>query len=260
MGKKKRNAKTKKIPKYQQEELDEYLDSKKQDPKMKDNFQMKHIELTPKQLKLMQEIVDNKIIIVTGAPGTAKTFCSCFTALKELKNNKFKNIILTKPTEVVGGTELGHLPGTLQEKLAVYMDSFLGVFSEIIPGSDLKELMENNTIEFRPAQFMRGKTFNDSIVIIDEFQSFDIKTLMAIVTRLGKNSKMIFAGDINQNDINKKYVAVNIFKDIIDGLDGTSLFEFDRKDIMRDPLLIEITDRYDKLKAENKLPNTKRNT
>lgn len=258
MAKKREN---KRLAKYEQEELDEYLtDTETETVLNKDMFHMRHIELTPKQLQLMQLITDNKIIIATGAAGTSKTFTTCFTALKLLKNHKFKNIVVTKPTEIVGGTELGHLPGTLMEKLAVYMDSFIGIFSELLPGTDLKKMIEDNTIEFRPAQFMRGKTFRNCIVIVDEFQNFDIKTLMAIVTRLGENCTMVFAGDINQNDINKKYVAVNIFKEIIDGLPGTGIFEFAKEDIVRDKLLIDITDRYDKLKSEGKLPTTKRNT
>lgn len=258
MGKKRPN---KKLPKYEQEELDEYLNSSKEKPeKTMEILNIKHVELTPKQLELMQLIEDNKITIATGPPGTSKSFTTCFTALKEYKKQNYEKIIITKPTEIIGGTDLGHLPGGLVEKISVYMDSFIGTFSELLDGKKLKELLETNKIEFKPAQFMRGKTFNDSIIIIDEFQNFDIKTLMAIVTRLGRNSKMIFIGDTNQNDINKKYVAVDIFKQIINGLPGTVLFEFDRSDIVRDPLLIEIIDRYEKLKAENKLPNTKRNT
>jgi phosphate starvation-inducible protein PhoH len=182
------------------------------------------------------------------------------SVIKQDEQVECKCILIDHPDHLYITDDFIVTHNTLMEKLAVYMDSFIGIFSELIPGVDLKKMIEDNTIEFRPAQFMRGKTFRNCIVIVDEFQNFDIKTLMAIVTRLGENCTMVFAGDINQNDINKKYVAVNIFKEIIDGLPGTAIFEFTKEDIVRDKLLIDITDRYDKLKSEGKLPTTKRNT
>lgn len=220
----------------------------------------KKVKLSSKQEELNNVIKENKIIVVTGPAGTSKTFTACYTALQLYKENFCDKIILCKPTEIVGDTGLGYLKGTLKEKIEVYEESFISNFAEIIEGKDLKMLRDNLTIEFKPVQFIRGATFKNSVVIIDEFQSFDIKELMAIVTRLGnKNCKMIFAGDINQSDINRKYVALEYFKEILDGLPEVKTFEFERKDIIRDPLLIEIVDRYEKMKNEGRIPQTKGN-
>lgn len=254
MGKKK----TKKLLKHEQEELDIYLNSKNNNKNM-DPFNIKKIELTQKQLDLMTIIRDNKIIIATGPPGTSKTFSTCFTALLELKKMNYERIILTKPTEIVGGRDLGFLPGSISEKIAVYMNSFISIFSEMLPGAKLKEFIDEKIIEFEPVQYIRGRTYSNCIVIVDEFQSFDISTLMAIVTRLGKNSKMIFIGDAKQNDIDKRYVAVDIFKQIIKGVANTGIFEFTREDIVRDKILIEIIDNYERLESQGFLTKTKGN-
>lgn len=247
----------KKLSKQEQEELDMYLEKEKNSDMNPINI--KQITLTPKQLSLMDTIRKNKITVVTGPAGTSKTFSSCFTALIELRKLNYKKIIITKPTEIVGGTNLGFLPGTLEEKIKVYMQSFISIFSKMLTGEQLKAFMDEKIIEFVPAQFVRGDTFDDSIIIIDEFQSFDISTLMAIVTRLGKNSKMIFVGDAKQNDINKKYVAVDTFKHILDGVEDTDTFEFNREDIVRDKILIDIIDNYERLEAQNSLPQTQGN-
>jgi len=229
----------------------------------KDFIQFKNgVNLSSKQAELYQLILNNKITIATGPPGTAKTFSACYAALKLYSEGFCKKIILTKPTEIVSGTsELGFLPGDLKEKLEVYIESFIDNFKEIIDERSMKMLMDSDTIEFKPAQFVRGRTFNESVVIIDEFQSFDIKALMALVTRLGrKNCKMIFIGDTAQNDISKKFVAVDFFKAVLNGVKGAGIFQFDRSDIVRDKILIDIIDNYEKLKADGKLPQTRKNT
>lgn len=229
--------------------------------KIENFIKFKKIKLSDKQHELFNLIKNSKITIATGPPGTAKSFCACYAALKLYEKKFCDKIIITKPTEIVGGSNLGFLPGTLDEKLFVYMDSFVSVCSDIIDQPFLGQMISSKEIEYKPVQFMRGATFKNCVVIVDEFQSFDIKELMAIITRFGNiNCKMIFIGDINQNDIDKKYVAVNIFKEILDGIEGISMFEFDRSDIVRDPILIEITDRYDKMKSDGRLTQNRKNT
>lgn len=246
MTKKREN---KKLPKYVEEEINEYSSASV----YKGYLKFKKITLTDKQKKIYEMIKSNKISVITGPAGTSKTFISCYSALQLFNEGFCKKIVITKPTEIVGGSELGFLPGSLKDKLSVYEESFMSNFNEIIENKDLNMLVETLSIEFKPVQFMRGATFKNTIVIIDEFQSFDLNELIAIVTRLGKdNCKMVFLGDINQNDINKKYVAVNQFKEILTDIKGISMFEFERKDIMRDPILIEITDRYEKMKSDGK--------
>lgn len=261
MGRRTTNTNSKKRAKYDEEDSMDFNQSNRSESKGIDDFlKFKKIKLSDKQVELFNLIKGNKIIIATGPPGTAKTFCACYAALKLYAKKQCDKIIISKPTEIVGSNALGFLPGGLDEKLFVYMDSFVSVCSDIVERPFLNQMIASKDIEYKPVQFMRGATFKNCIVIVDEFQSFDIKELMAIVTRFGENCKMIFIGDVNQNDIDKKYVAVSVFQKILIGIEGVVTFEFERKDIVRDPMLIEITDRYEKLKDNGELTLNKKNT
>lgn len=251
-----KRSSNKKKPKYVEDESKSYINDTSVYSGM---LNFKRVSLTSKQNELSEMIKRNKIIICTGPPGSSKSFSACYTALNLFNDKSINKILLCKPTEIVGDTGLGYLKGDLNEKLEVYKESFVSIFNEIIEERDVKMLFENLKIEFKPVQFIRGATYKNCILLVDEFQSFDMKSLMAIVTRLGKNCKMVFIGDVNQSDINKNYVAVDIFKELLNGIEGIEFFEFERKDIVRDPILIEITDRYEKMKAEGKIPNSKGN-
>jgi phosphate starvation-inducible PhoH-like protein len=251
---------SKKIPQHELEEIANYKNS----TKMTNEFvkiEKLDFELTPKQKKLLTILDKNKIITITGPPGTSKTFIACYSAVQALLSGKCKKIILSKPTEVLSGTkDPGALPGTLEEKMAVYAESFIDSFEEFLSPKAFKHLWDSKMIEFKPAQFLRGRSLKDSYIIIDEFQNFDIKALKSIVTRLGRNSKIVFMGDTRQNDINKKYVAVDAFIEIISPVNGCDNFKFEKADIVREQILIDIIDRFEKFEDEGKMPGTIRNT
>jgi len=256
MGEKKRPGK--KMPKYAQEEIGSY-NSKTIRDGVKEFIKVKNLafDLTKKQKELIKILHTNKIITITGPPGTSKTFIACYAAIQAFMSGKCKHIILSKPTEVLAGTkDTGALPGSLEEKMAVYAESFLDSFDEILEKKDFKHLWDDKVIEFKPAQFLRGRTLKDSFIIIDEFQNFDIKALKSIVTRFGRNSTIVFMGDTRQNDINKKYVSVDVFNDIIQPIKGCSIFKFEREDIVREQILIDIVDRFEQFEDEGKLPGT----
>ena len=123
---------------------------------------------------------------------------------------------------------------------------------------DVEAAMLSNVIEFVPIAFMRGRTLKDCYIIADELQNCDVKQLMTLVTRMGKNTKMILIGDQNQNDINKRYVAFDFFIEKILGEDDLIFnFKFGREDIVRHPLLIKIVDNYEKAKDNGIMPDTK---
>lgn len=250
----------KKLPRYEQEELDSYKNSSSSIRNGVNEFiKVKNLafELTKKQKDLIKILHNNKIITITGPPGTSKTFIACYAAIQAFMSGKCKHIILSKPTEILSGTkDPGALPGSLDEKMAVYAESFLDAFDEILEKKDFKHLWSDKIIEFKPAQFLRGRTLKDSFIIIDEFQNFDIKALKSIVTRLGRNSTMVFMGDTKQNDINKKNVAVDVFNEILKPIKGCSIFAFERSDIVREQILIDIVDRFEKFEEEGKLPDT----
>jgi phosphate starvation-inducible PhoH-like protein len=116
-----------------------------------------------------------------------------------------------------------------------------------------KKLFEKNIIIKEPLAFMRGKTFDDSLIILDEAQNCTWKQIVLFITRMGKNSKIIITGDITQYDIRKDMMALLQFKDMIKDIKDVGCFEFTKEDIMRDPILIEITDRYEKLKYSREI-------
>ncbi len=240
----------KKTPKYLEDESDDFIE-------------FKDVKLTARQKKLEQLIYDNAIVVATGPPGTSKTFCAAYAALKLFsKSNDYNRIVITKPTEIIGPTALGFTPGSLDEKLGVYMENFNDVFEDIIEERTIKQMVEAKEIQFKAPQFVRGRTFKKQIVIVDEFQSFDVSQLRALVTRLGKlNCKIIFCGDVKQNDIARKYVAVGVLKKVLAGLPDVGIFEFDKSDVQfRHPLVTMIEDRFDALEAAGELTPTKKNT
>lgn len=240
-----------KTPKYLMEETNESFIEFKED-----------VKLTPKQKELVKLIVENKITLITGPAGTAKTFCAAYAACKLMDKypNDYRRIIITKPTEIVGDTALGFTPGSLEEKLMIYMENFQDVFEDILEDQSYRQMVSAKEIVYKAPQFVRGRTLKNSIVIVDEFQSFDIHQLMAIATRMGKDdTKFIFCGDIKQNDINKKYVALNLFKLILKDLPRTTQFEFEKEDNMRDPLVQQIVERFEQMEAAGLITPNKKN-
>jgi len=250
-------TKERKTPKYIQEEAQSFKSSPKSVAAEFIKPKKLEFELTKKQKDLMKILSSNKIITVTGPPGTSKTFIACYAAIHAYMTGKCQHIILSKPTEILSGTkDPGALPGSLEEKMAVYAESFFDAFDEILDKKDFKHLWNDKIIEFKPAQFLRGRTIKNSFIIIDEFQNFDIKALKSIVTRFGRNSTIVFMGDTKQNDIGKKFVAVDLFNEIIKPIKGCAIFKFERGDIVREQILIDIVDRFEKFEEEGKFTDT----
>lgn len=216
------------------------------------------IKLSDKQLELYKGMESAVITTVTGPPGTSKTFTCCYHAIKLLKKGEIKKIILTKPLET-SGEDIGFLPGTERDKVAPFLNSFMDNLKDMVDGNYLRQLFDSGIIEFVPVAFMRGRTFKDAFIILDEAQNLDIKQLMTFITRFGANSKVAIIGDTNQNDIGKRYVAMEYFIENILGQDESIFnFKFDRGDIVRHPLLIKIVDNYEKAVAKGDMPETKK--
>ena len=179
MAVKKREGK--RVPRYTQEDSDSISSIQKV---AKEFIRMKRLNfsLTDKQKELVEILKSNKIITVTGPPGTSKTFIACYAAMQMFLSEERQKIILSKPTEVLSGTkDLGALPGSLEEKLKEYVESFTDAFDEFLQNKDFKHLWAEKLIEFKPAQFLRGRTLKDSFIIIDEFQNFDIKFINGFI-------------------------------------------------------------------------------
>lgn len=210
----------------------------------------KDISLTAKQKLYFQAIQENTLTFCWGPAGSSKTFSACYTALYLLAKGLVSKIILTKPIQE-SGEKLGSLPGTVEEKIAPFRESFITNIEKIIGKEKTLQLFNSDVIEFQPLAYMRGSTFDETIMILDEAQNCDMKQLMLHVTRLGRDSKAIIAGDVTQHDISNDKVALPIFIDILRGIKGISEIKFDENDIVRSQILKEIVRRYEEWKNGN---------
>lgn len=205
------------------------------------------IQLSEKQHKLYKTIRNNTLTIVSGPAGSSKTFVACYTALGLLADRKVEKIIITKPI-VEAGESIGFLPGTLEEKTEVYMKSYISTFQKILGRFLADTLLASGIIEINFLAYMRGDTFDNSVMVLDECQNVKMSQLMLWITRLGKESKAIMCGDVSQYDIKHKDAKFMKFIEFCDGMEGVENFQFGREDIVRNKFLIELTDRYENWK------------
>ena len=202
------------------------------------------------QKLLVKSIKENEITIVSGLPGTGKTFLACAEALKLIKSRpKYKKVLLVKSVTQLPGEELGFLPGDLSEKLDPYMISFIDNFEKIIGESLTRKLRELGIINIQPLAFVRGRSIDNTIIIVDEAQNISIQNMRTLMTRIGDNSKMVILGDVKQKDIKKKSdssleVVINRFKDI----EGFGCVELrDPDDVVRNPIIKVIESTFDEI-------------
>ncbi len=226
------------------------LNSMKKGRLTKEELLARQIELTPKQHELYKGIRNNILTVCQGPAGTSKTFTACYTALSLLADKKIDQIILTKPIQE-SGENLGFLPGTVEEKVDPYMKSYFSNFEKIIGKGSFEWLKGTEQIIVEPLAYMRGTTYDRSIMLLDEAQNCTMTQLMLWVTRLGNDSKAILMGDVSQYDIKKKDSKFIEFINLIDGVQQLNNFRFGVEDIVRNKFLIDIVDRYEKWKYEN---------
>ena len=207
-------------------------------------------QLRQSQQQYVRQILDNDITFCSGPAGTSKTFTACYAALKLFAEGEIENIVLTKPIQEAG-EKLGFLPGDMEEKIDPYMQSYVSNIGKII-GPQLTEQMVNaEIIQFKPLAYMRGDTFDSSLMILDEAQNATFKQLMLFVTRMGRGSKVIVTGDVSQYDIAKRNIGLEKFADLMNGIKGVGYHKFNEKDIVRSKILQEVVKRYDKWKIDN---------
>jgi phosphate starvation-inducible PhoH-like protein len=233
--------------------------SKKERDKIKQDVkkELDKIILSDNQKAYSDLIKTNDICLCTGEAGTAKSFISLYTALSIwVKSPIYEQIVLTKPIEEMG-ENLGFLPGTIEEKTAPYERSFTHNIDKLIGGFNTSVLTRLGILKFEPLAYMRGMTFDRRIMLLDEAQNADYRQIMAFITRMGQDSKVVIFGDASQHDIKSNKVALNKFIEMLEDINGIGTFKFNREDIVRNKILIEITDRYEQWKSCNKFADMK---
>ena len=216
------------------------------------DFRKCGVELTPKQNELFNGIKRNTLTSIQGPAGTAKTFVACYTALALLATKKVDRIILTKPIKE-SGESLGALPGDIGEKVEPFMQSYLSNFNKIIGSEITGMLVASGEIEIQPLAYMRGNSYDNCVMLLDEAQNCTTKQLMLWGTRLGNDSRAILMGDTSQYDVRKNESGFASFIQMVEGMDDLLNFKFLNEDIVRNKFLIELTNRYDKYRSDNNL-------
>ena len=217
----------------------------------KEEFQKSNVHLSDKQQELYKGIRNNILTVVHGPAGTSKTYTTCYAALALLADKKIEKIIITKPIQE-SGENLGFLPGSMEDKLLPYKQSYYTTFCKIIGKATVDFLFSTEEIIFEPLAYMRGSTYDNCIMLLDECQNASIKQIMLWVTRLGSDSRAVMMGDTSQYDVRKKDSGYNDFIKMVDGMNDLCLFEFNNEDIVRNKFLIQIANRYDKYRSEQK--------
>ena len=201
---------------------------------------------TKGQYSFVKAVEDNAIVFAIGPAGTGKTYLAVIRAVSAMKKGEVKRIVLTRPA-VEAGESLGFLPGDLKEKVDPYLTPLYDALHDMLGVEQTEKLIEKGTIEIAPLAYMRGRTLDDSFVILDEAQNTTPAQMKMFLTRLGFNSKMVITGDNTQIDLKTGTKsglddAANILKDI----EGVKIIHLTSDDVVRNPLVQKIIERYSK--------------
>ena len=198
------------------------------------------------QRQYVGAIKKHDLVFGIGPAGTGKTYLAVVMAVTALKNGMVKKIILTRPA-VEAGESLGFLPGDLKEKVDPYLRPLYDALHDVLGAEHTVRMIERGTIEIAPLAYMRGRTLDDSFVILDEAQNTTSAQMKMFLTRLGFGSKMVITGDISQVDLPKGVKSgLAIAKDILRNVNGASFIFLEQTDVVRHPLVAKIIDAYDK--------------
>ncbi len=207
---------------------------------------------TPNQQLLVNTFKKNDLTFAFGPAGTGKTYVAIALAVRALKNREVRKIILSRPA-VEAGEKLGFLPGDMKDKIDPYLQPLYDALQDMIPAMKLKDYMDTNVIQIAPLAFMRGRTLNDAVIILDEAQNTTTHQIKMFLTRLGMGSKMIITGDMTQIDLPRTSVSGLVQAlAVLKGVPGIGLVEFGKKDIVRHHLVQRIVEAYEKHEATQK--------
>ena len=206
------------------------------------------------QKTLVDAYYKNDMIFAIGPAGSGKTYVSIALAVRALKNKEIRKIILCRPA-VEAGEKLGFLPGDMREKIDPYLQPLYDALQDMIPAQKLTEYMEQNVIQIAPLAFMRGRTLNDAVVILDEAQNTTTQQIKMFLTRMGQNTKMIITGDLTQIDLPRNVKSgLKEAKEVLKDVKGIAFVEMDERDIVRHKLVTRIVNAYHQYESETKYP------
>ena len=210
---------------------------------------------TPNQQLMVKTFGETDLTFALGPAGTGKTYLAVALAVRALKNREARKIILSRPA-VEAGEKLGFLPGDMREKIDPYLQPLYDALEDMIPSAKLREYMDSNVIQIAPLAFMRGRTLNDAIIVLDEAQNTTTHQIKMFLTRLGMGSKMIVTGDITQIDLPRSTTSglVQALK-VLRGVRGIGIVEFEKKDIVRHALVQRIVEAYERHEQERQAHN-----
>ncbi len=201
---------------------------------------------TTNQRKMIRELEVNDLLFAVGPAGTGKTYTAVAMAVKAYKEKQVRRIILTRPA-VEAGENLGFLPGDLRDKLDPYMQPLYDALRDMIPHQKLEKLMEKGDIQIAPLAYMRGRTLDESFVILDEAQNATHNQMKMFLTRMGKDAKFIITGDPGQVDLPKKQISgLTEALKTLKNMKGISIIYLNDNDVMRHRLVKRIIKAYDK--------------
>ena len=215
------------------------------------------------QKNYIKALQKNTVSLCIGPAGTGKTYLAVAQAVADLKDGKIERIIMSRPAIEAGEERLGFLPGDLAQKVDPYLRPLYDALNEILGAEVVQKYQERGVIEIVPLAYMRGRTLNRAMIIIDESQNASLSTLKMALTRLGEGSKMVLTGDVTQIDLPRKDDSgLEKCASILSGIEGIAIVRLNNRDVVRNQLVKDIVKAFEKAEAEKekKLSQAKQNS
>ena len=199
------------------------------------------------QQDYLDAIENNVVTISSGPAGSGKTYLAVYQAACHhwsKKDTHVERIIITRPAVEAGGEKLGFLPGQLEDKMDPYMRPIYDSLYSIIGIDETKQKLERGYIEIAPIAFMRGRTFDNAFIIVDEAQNATLDQLRMIMTRIGANCKLVMNGDVTQSDLHRS--GLPLLMDILKDVDNIALINFGKEDIVRSKVVVDVVNAFER--------------